>query len=334
MYRKFMVDSVSYWAKEYKLDGFRFDLMGLHDLETMRQIEKAVHAINPNAIIYGEGWTMGSTIDGSLQANQGNISKIEATEGSAGSIGVFNDAIRDGLKGSVFSNTGAGYINGQHLNNKINVQFGIRGGYGAGPGWQVAGAAVINYMSAHDNHTLWDKLALTNPNATVEERMAMNRLGAAIVMISHGTPFWQAGEEMLRTKVNADGSFNHNSYNASDAVNNINWDALTPDSNEYQMMLYYKGLIEMRKAVSLFTANEGVSVSFVDLPGGGMVVTFDNRQGSCAKVLINPTGSADSYTVTGEWNVLANGTQAGSETIEVVSGSVEVAACSILVLVK
>ena len=102
MFRKFMVDSVSYWAKEYNLDGFRFDLMGLHDLETMRQVEAAVHAINPNAIIYGEGWTMGATGDGSPQANQTNISKIEATNGAAGSISVFNDVIRDGLMGSVF----------------------------------------------------------------------------------------------------------------------------------------------------------------------------------------------------------------------------------------
>ena len=102
MFRKFMVDSVSYWAREYKLDGFRFDLMGLHDLETMQQVETAVHNINPKAIIYGEGWTMGSTIDGSAQANQTNISRIDQVEGAAGGISVFNDVIRDGLKGSVF----------------------------------------------------------------------------------------------------------------------------------------------------------------------------------------------------------------------------------------
>ena len=332
MFRKFMVDSVTYWAREYKLDGFRFDLMGLHDLETMRQIEQAVHAINPNAILYGEGWTMGSTIDGSLQANQTNIHKIEASEGSAGAVGVFNDAIRDGLKGSVFSDTGAGYINGQYLNNKINVQFGIRGGYGAGPGWQVAGAAIINYMSAHDNHTLWDKLALTNPDATVEERLAMNRMGATILMISRGTPFWQAGEEMLRSKPNVDGTFNNNSYNASDAVNNLNWEALVPGSDAYEMMLYYKGLIEMRKACSLFTSDEATGVSFQDLPGGGMVAIFENDQGERALVLINPTSADDAYVLSGEWKVLSDGVHSGSQISEAVSGTIQVKAGGVVVL--
>ncbi len=330
MYRKFMVDSVSYWAREYKLDGFRFDLMGLHDLETMRQIEAAVHAINPNALIYGEGWTMGSTIDGSPQANQSNISGITASEGAAGSIAVFNDAIRDGLKGSVFDKTSQGFISGNYQGTKLKVEFGISGGRGnASAGWQVAGAAVINYMSAHDNHTLWDKLALSNPENTVEERLAMNRLGAAILMISHGTPFWQAGEEMLRTKNGDD-----NSYKSSDEINNLDWEALVPGSDAHNMMLYYKGLIEMRKAVSLFTAQSGVAVSFADLPGGGMVATFDDHMGGYAKVLINPAMSADTCTLSGEWRLLATGMQAGSETIKTVTGQVEIPACSVMVLVK
>ena len=335
MFRKFMVDSVSYWASEYNLDGFRFDLMGLHDLETMRQIEEAVHAINPNAIIYGEGWTMGSTIDGSLQANQSNISKIEPSEGAAGSVAVFNDAIRDGLKGSVFSATGQGYINGAFAQNSAKVQFGILGGRGNAAGWQVAGAAVINYMSAHDNNTLWDKLALSNPKDSVEDRLAMNRLGAAIMMISKGTPFWQAGEEMLRTKVNPDGSFNHNSYNASDAVNNINWEALTPDSNEYAMMRYYAGLIAMRQAYSIFRSNsDDVTITFSTLSGGGMVAHFvDNVTGQKALVVINPSQNSDTYTLSGEWNLVANGQQAGCEVISTDSGTVTVAARSVLVYI-
>ena len=329
MYRKFMVDSVTYWAKEYKLDGFRFDLMGLHDLETMRLIEQAVHAINPDALIYGEGWTMGSTIDGSAQANQSNIGKIEATNGAAGSISVFNDAIRDGLKGSVFEKTSQGYINGAFAANEQKVRFGISGGELTGTGWRVSKGMVINYMSAHDNNTLWDKLALSNPNNTVEERLAMNRLGAAIVMISKGTPFWQAGEEMLRTK-----NGNENSYNASDAINNIDWEALVPGSDAHNMMLYYKGLIEMRKAYDIFTAQEGVTVSFAKLSCGGMAVSFADSNGVQAMVLLNPTSSADTYDVSGQWNVVANGTQAGSSVIEAVSGTVTVDACSALVLVK
>ncbi len=332
MFSKFMVDSVSYWAKEYKLDGFRFDLMGLHDLETMRKIEQAVHAINPDAIIYGEGWTMGETLNREPQANQSNISKIEPSEGAAGAVSVFNDAIRDGLKGSVFDEKSQGYINGDFRANEGKVQFGIQGGSGSAAGWRVAGAAVINYMSAHDNHTLWDKLAIANKDNTLEERLAMNRLGAAIMMISQGTPFWQAGEEMLRTK---DGD--HNSYKSSDEINNIKWDVLTADSDEYAMMQYYKGLIEMRKAYEIFrgTSEEGsVKVSFGKLSGGGMTVSFEDGQGNKALVLVNPTAKAASYTLDGEWKLVANGTHAGSEVIKTESGKVSVDACSVLIYVN
>ncbi len=334
MYRKFMVDSVSYWAEEYKLDGFRFDLMGLHDLETMRQIEAAVHAINPDALIYGEGWTMGSTIDGSAQANQTQIDKIKPSQGAAGAVAVFNDAIRDGLKGSVFQATSKGYINGNYKGTAQNVKFGIAGGSISGPGWRVSKNGVINYMSAHDNNTLWDKLAMANPDNTVEERLAMNRLGAAIVMISQGTPFWQAGEEMLRSKPKGDGTFDENSYKSSDAINNIDWEVLVPGSIQYEMMCYYQGLIAMRKAFSMFTAQSGIAVSFQDLPGGGMIVTFDNHMGGFAKVVINPTEKAETFQLAGEWKLVADGTQAGSETIRVDTGDVQIPARSVLVYVK
>ncbi len=328
MFRKFMVDSVSYWASEYHLDGFRFDLMGLHDLETMRLIEEAVHAINPNAIIYGEGWTMGSTTDGSAQANQTQISKITATNDAAGSIAVFNDAIRDGLKGSTFDVKAQGYING-NSNAYANVQFGIRGGTGAGPGWTVKKGAVINYISAHDNNTLWDKLELSNGDNTVEERLAMNRLGAAIIMISRGTPFWQAGEEMLRTK---DGD--ENSYKSSDAINNLNWESLTAESNEYAMMLYYKGLIAMRKGHEIFRSNDGVAITFENLAGGAMAVNYDDHVGGKAKVIINPNADEMTYELTGSWKLLADGTQAGADTIRTDSGKVTVAGRSVLVYVN
>lgn len=329
MFRKFMVDSVSYWAEEYDLDGFRFDLMGLHDLETMRQIEQAVHAINSEAIIYGEGWTMGSTIDGSAQANQSNISKIEASDGAIGSIAVFNDAIRDGLKGSVFTQTSKGYISGSYSANAAKVKFGIMGGLGNAAGWQVKNGMVINYMSAHDNNTLWDKLALSNPENTVEERLAMNRLGAAIIMLSRGTPFMQAGEEMLRTK---DGD--ENSYKSSDAINNIDWEALTPDSDEYNMMTYYKGLIEMRATYDILRSSGGVAISFTDLSGGGMAVLYDDHTGGKALAIINPTADALSYSLNGEWKLVATGTEAGGETIAVESGEVTVDACSVRVYIK
>ncbi|MBE6620644.1 MAG: type I pullulanase [Ruminococcaceae bacterium] len=329
MFGKFMVDSVRYWATEYNLDGFRFDLMGLHDLATMQEVESAVHTVNPEAVIYGEGWTMGSTIDKSPQANQGNISKIKPTGDAIGSVAVFNDAIRDSLKGSVFEKTSQGYISGSATANVGKVKFGIAGGMIAGPGWKVENAMVINYMSAHDNNTLWDKLLLSNPSNTVEERIAMNRLGAAILMISQGTPFMQAGEEMLRTK---DGD--ENSYQSSDEINNINWEALTPDSNEYKTMLYYKGLIAMRRAFAIFRTASQVVVSFEDLGGGKLAVKYDDGQGNVALVLINPTGDAMSYELEGEWKLVADQTAAGTETISTDTGSVSLPGCSICVYVK
>ena len=329
MFRKFMVDSVSYWAEEYKLDGFRFDLMGLHDVETMQAIEQAVHAINPNAIIYGEAWTMGATIDGSAQANQSNISQITTTEGSAGAVAVFNDAIRDGLKGSVFDEMAQGYINGAYASYTGYVKFGIQGGNAAGPGWKVSNAAVINYMSCHDNLSLWDKLLIANADNTEEERLAMNRVGISILMISQGTPFWQAGEEMLRSK---DGD--HNSYCSSDEINNIDWSVLVPGSNEYAMMEYYKGLIAMRKAYEIFRSTGDVAITFESLPGGGLVVKYDDGNGGQALVLINPTEAADSYTLDGSWNMVCDGVQAGSEVLETATGEVSIDARTVLVFVN
>ena len=342
MYRKYMVDSVSFLASEYNLDGFRFDLMGLHDVETMQAIEKAVHAINPNAIIYGEAWNMAGNTTSATMMTQPNAKKITTTEGASGSISVFNDVIRDGLKGSVFEQKGQGYINGSYFansgntNNPANVQFGIAGGTGKGFPWTVENAMVINYMSAHDNNTLWDKLAISNPSDTVEARLAMNRLGAGIVMIAQGTPFWQAGEEMIRSKPDAtdETGFNENSYNASDAVNNIVWDALVPGSNEYAMMEYYKGLIEMRKAYEIFRSNDSTILTFGKLPAGGMTVSYKDANGNEALVLINPAAKADTFTLEGEWKLIVDATRSGSEILSTESGEVTVAACSIMVFVK
>ncbi|MEE1327827.1 MAG: type I pullulanase [Oscillospiraceae bacterium] len=328
MFGKFMVESTAYWVEEYKLDGLRFDLMGLHDVETMQEVESAVHAINPNAILYGEGWTMGATIDGSAQANQSNISQIKPTGNAIGSVAVFNDAIRDGLKGSVFDKASQGYINGQAKANLNRVVFGILGGTGRGQTWTVENAMVINYMSAHDNNTLWDKLLLSNPNHTEDQRNKMNNLGAAIVMISRGTPFWQAGEEMLRTK---DGD--ENSYKSSDAINNIKWSVLQEGTREYNTMLYYKGLIQMRKSFDIFTANN-VTVTTEELGSGILIVNFDDGNGGQAKVVINPNNTGLPCDLGGEWNLVANGETAGNQVLSRDSGTVTVAGISVLVYVN
>ncbi len=329
MYGKFMVDSTAYWVEEYNLDGLRFDLMGLHDLATMQEVETAVHTVNPNAIIYGEGWTMGATIDGSAQANQTNISQIVPSGDAIGGIAVFNDAIRDGLKGSVFDAKSQGYISGSPKANWNKVLFGIKGGEGLGVGWSVQNSMVINYMSAHDNNTLWDKLLLSNPDNTEDQRNSMNNFGATIIMISKGTPFWQAGEEMLRTK---DGD--ENSYKSSDAINNINWSALKQDSREYATMLYYKGLIEMRKSFDIFTDSSTTVANVEELGSGITAVTLEDGNGGKALIVLNPHNTALPYTLDGTWNLIADGTQAGNSVIEQQSGSINVGGISALVYVN
>ena len=316
MFGKFMVDSTAYWTEEYKLDGLRFDLMGLHDLQTMQEVETAVHAINPNAILYGEGWTMGSTIDGSDQANQSNISKITPSGNAIGTIAVFNDVIRDGLKGSVFDKASQGYISGSSTANQSKVIFGIKGGESVGQSWAVTNSMVINYMSAHDNNTLWDKLALSNPTDTDIQRNRMNKLGAAILMISKGTPFWQAGEEMLRTK-----GGDENSYKSSDEVNNIDWSVLQDGTMEYETMLYYKGLIEMRKAFPIFTSPSTKVTNVEELKSGMAIITFDDGNGGQALVVLNPHSTTLPYTLEGQWHLVADATRAGSAVLDTHTGS-------------
>ena len=328
MFGRFMVDSTAYWVEEYKLDGLRFDLMGLHDLQTMQRIESAVHTVNPNAILYGEGWAMGSTVDGSKQADQSNISLIRPTGDAIGSIAVFNDAIRDGLKGSVFDSRSRGYISGAAEANLIKVMFGVKGGAISGTAWRVSNSMVINYMSAHDNNTLWDKLLLSNPEDSDDDRNRMNKLGAAIIMISKGTPFWQAGEEMLRTK-----SGDENSYKSSDEVNNIDWSVLQSGSREYETMLYYKGLITMRKAYGIFT-DSSAAIAYEVLESGILVIKYDDGKCGSAMVLINPHRMSLPYTIEGEWNLVADGQSAGSAVISRASGDITVSRISAMVYVN
>ena len=329
MFGKFMVDSTAYWVDEYHLDGLRFDLMGLHDLDTMQNIESAVHTINPNAILYGEGWTMGATIDGSLQANQTNIGKIVPTADAIGGIAVFNDVTRDGLKGSVFDKASRGFISGNARSTLSDILFGMNGGQSGGKGWNVPNSMVINYMSAHDNNTLWDKLLLSNPDSTDAQRGKMNNLGAAIIMLCKGTPFWQAGEEMLRTK-----GGDENSYRSDDAVNNLNWSALKEGSREYATVLYYKGLIQMRKTYGIFRCNDTQIPQVNELESGVIAITFDNGQGGQALAVINPHNTALPFTLQGQWNLIVDENRAGAQILARESGSITVDAISIRIYVN
>ncbi len=328
MYGKFMVESLKYWLREYHLDGFRFDLMGLHDLATMKRIEHAVHAINPEALIYGEGWDMGTTIDGSPRATQYNIAGISASYGAVGAVAVFNDVMRDGLKGSAFYRGSRGYINGAPYEGVHRVKFGMLGGMAYGYGWGVADAAVVNYMSAHDNHTLWDKLALANADYDIETRVKMVKLGAAIIMLSRGIPFMQAGEEMLRSK---DGD--ENSYRSSDEINNIRWEALKKGSAALSTYEYYRGLIKMRRAHRVFRSDGKVNLGFNEFHGGALAVYFDSTYDK-ALAIINPHSEPIDYIVDGSWGLIADGFRAGADIIEWHSGNVTVAPYSVNIYVR
>ncbi|OOM77005.1 type I pullulanase [Clostridium sp. BL-8] len=263
MVRKLIIDSVIYWAKEYHIDGFRFDLMGLHDIETMRRIREELDKIDPAILMYGEGWTGGWTPLGvGESAVKQNIIKFDRMQ-----IAAFSDDTRDSVKGHVFNINESGYVNGK-TGLEENIKFCIVGAtfqkgidYNkiiySNFAWANEPYQCVNYISAHDNYTLWDKLYLTNRDSSTQKLKNMNKLAAAIVLTSQGIPFFQAGEEFLRTKKNDDGSFNHDSYNAPDRVNCLEWNRVF----EYREIVnYYKGLIKLRKRYKAFRMNSSEEI--------------------------------------------------------------------------
>ena len=244
---------------------------------------------------------------------------------------MFNDVIRDGIKGSTFNLDDRGYATGGGATYIENVLFGVTGStYGGGRdkftnytgNWSAANPTqVINYVSAHDNNTLWDRIChiYGEGNETLGKRLAMNRLSAAIVQTSLGIPFMQAGEEMLRAKKNEDGSYNENSYNAPDSVNNIDWDLLTTESEQYKMMQYYKGLIQFRKANEILRQTTvgdyetGNVCKLVKKEGAFVAFTMTHTvSGEKLLVIYNPTESEKDFKLPkGSWDLYINGTTAG-----------------------
>lgn len=329
MMRKFMVDSVTYWAKEYNLDGFRFDLMGIHDYETMNEIRKAVNQIDPSIILHGEGWDLNTPLAAELKANQKNAEKMKG-------IAHFNDNIRDGLKGSVFEEKENGFVNG-----KQNMEERIKKGITAGIDYDTNSSTyqdpeqVLTYVEAHDNHTLWDKFELTNPGDSEEVRKQMHKLSSSILLTSQGIPFLHAGQEFMRTKYG-----DHNSYKSPDSINQMDWLRRAAFNNEVE---YMKGLIDLRKKYPAFrmTSAEQIKkyVAFIDVPKNVVVYTIDGK-GSGNKseyFMVAHNANREAVDITlpskGPWKVLVNGNQAGSKTLYVVhDNKIKVPALSSLVL--
>jgi pullulanase len=335
-----MLDSTNYWMEEYNLDGFRFDLMGLHDTDTMQAIEKNVHALNPQALLYGEGWTMmqNSYKPGLSAATQGNINKIVASEGAIGAIAVFNDIIRTGLK-QEDNDKSTGYLNGNADSyHRDRVLFGILGGdMGGVAGWRTPTHMVVNYMSAHDGCTFWDKLTIANGNASKESRLAMNRLGATIIFASRGIVFFQAGEEMLRSKpkTNKDGThaLDPNSYKSSDETNNLKWNTLKPGSDEYDMFQYYAGLTAIRTKIDIFT-NATIFQTYAHGDNSGLSIKMEDGKDGKAYVIVNPGNNPIQYKLDGTYSLICNGTTAGVTAIgNPLSGTISVPAGSAYILV-
>ncbi len=325
MMRKFMIDSVTYWAKEYNLDGFRFDLMGIHDYETMNEIRKAVNQIDPSIILHGEGWDLNTPLAAELKANQKNAEKMKG-------IAHFNDNIRDGLKGSVFEEKENGFING-----KENMEDRIKKGITAGIDYDTNSSTyqdpeqVLTYVEAHDNHTLWDKLELTNPGDSDEVRTQMHKLSSSILLTSQGIPFLHAGQEFMRTKYG-----DHNSYKSPDSINQMDWLRRATFNNEVD---YMKGLIELRKKYSAFrmTSAEQIKthVSFIDAPKNTVAYIIEGNKHEYFTVAHNANREAVEITLPskGPWKVLVDGKQAGSKLLYVVhDNKIKVPALSSFVL--
>lgn len=329
MMRKFMVDSVTYWAKEYNLDGFRFDLMGIHDYETMNEIRKAVDQIDSSIILHGEGWDLNTPLAAELKANQKNAEKMKG-------IAHFNDNIRDGLKGSVFEEKENGFVNG-----KQNMEDRIKKGITAGIDYDTNSSTyqdpeqVLTYVEAHDNHTLWDKLELTNPGDSAEVRKQMHKLSSSILLTSQGIPFLHAGQEFMRTKYG-----DHNSYKSPDSINQMDWLRRAAYNNEVD---YMKGLIDLRKKYPAFrmTSTEQIKkhISFIDAPKNVIAYSIDGKGNGNKNenFMVAHNANRESVDITlpskGPWKVLVDGKQAGSKTLYVVhNNKIKVPALSSFVL--
>jgi pullulanase len=258
MFRKFMVDSLKFYAEEYNLDGFRFDLMKLHDVETMNAVVDALHEIDPTIMIFGEPWTGGTS---PLPQSQ---SAYNATLAQMPGVAVFNDDTRDGIKGSVFEAAEKGFVQGNNF-AEARVVLGVAGAtaqdnltFGALPkgAWAPQPTQTINYVTAHDNNTLHDKLYLSTYES-IDRIARMQRQANAIILTSQGIPFLHAGVEILRTKPCVPGGntcdsanmFDHNSYKSPDETNQIDWQWKVDHANTFN---YYQSLIKLRKEKSVF----------------------------------------------------------------------------------
>ena len=335
MFRKYMIDSVTYWASEYHIDGFRFDLMGLHDVTTMNSIRTALDHLYEDGsgsqiLMYGEAWDMATNCDeGTVLASQKNLKQLSDR------IGAFDDTIRDAIKGSTGGTDGA-FV--QEGSRRANLKTGIAGQSDTTTGWANVPSQCVTYASCHDNLCLYDKLVGSVYGADgkyrkrYEDVVAMNKLSAAIVITSQGIPFSLGGEEFCRSK---DGD--ENSYASSRKENMLDWENVDLYSDVIE---YYRGLYKIRDAFAAFsdsTAATANSLTYLsDVPKGVMGYTINNTESgkwSQMCVIFNGSDSAQNVTAKGDWVVLADNKTAGLRNIKNVTNSVKVEAHSAVIMV-
>lgn len=328
MVRKYIVDSVKYWAEEYHMDGFRFDLAGLLDVDTIHAVMEEVHKTRPDVLFYGEGWNMDTwlTREDCQLASQRNADRMSG-------FAFFNDFFRDTLKGTVFDNDSPGYVSGaMYLEQQIQACVMGRSDWCSSP------RQTINYVSCHDNMTLFDRLAQSAPHAKQRELVCMNKLAAALCMLSQGIPLIQAGEEMLRSKPLPGGGFDENSYRSPDSVNSIKWGNLSKKVYR-DVRDYYRGLIAFRKehpALRMRTGQEVLENGLCLKVPHPNVTAFSLRgAGEELLLVFNPTREKVPFDLPeGEWQVCITGKRAGTKTLAIDRDTVTVEPISAMALVR
>ncbi|MBE6837116.1 MAG: type I pullulanase [Ruminococcus sp.] len=314
MVRKYIADSLKFWVTEYKIDGFRFDLMALHDIETVNYLRDELDKINPQLLMYGEGWTGGeSPLASDKLAYKWNSH-------SFGRVGLFNDNIRDGVKGGTFNAYDRGFVSG----NMNAVGTICRALTGCVPHYQLKGhheeccwafepTQSINYCEAHDNNTVWDKLCISVKDESEETRIKMDKLAAGIVILSQGVPFIHCGQDFLRTKpkILPDGEapndwniYDENSYNAPDYTNSIKWERKAQYKDVFD---YYKKLIALRKSSPLFRLSTKGEVEschkFHKQQDNNLILYSLTGFDRCYVVMINPYNCEKTFEIPWDlWN--------------------------------
>ncbi len=336
MMRKFIMESLLYWVQEYHVDGFRFDLMGIHDIKTMNSIAAALRKIKPGILLYGEGWTSGaSPLPDSVRAIKSNAAKLNG-------IAVFSDDIRDGIKGSVFDGADRGFASGKQ-GMEESIRFGIvascyhpqldytKVNYSKRP-YSLAPGSTVTYCECHDNNVLWDKLAISAKDIPEAERKEMHKLALSIVLTSQGISFLHAGTEFLRSKKGVE-----NSYNAPDSINAIDWNLKTVNKDVFD---YVKFLVQMRRihpAFRMSTARQiAKHIRFMgSMPEGVIGYTINGAavKDTWKKIFVcfNGTGTEKSAVLpAGNWKPAVQNNRAGKGRTFAASLILKPYSCSVL----